>query len=103
MTNNRLVRRPLRACSTPTASAFAADSVQAQHPCGKNRRSSCAKHAAHPAEIYNGRKSERVAHGEVEGEVAAKVGVDDGEMVALALVDGVDGLHAAVEAEDEEA
>ena len=69
----------------------------------ENRRSSCAKHATHPAEIYNGRKSERVAYGEVKGEVAAKVGMDDGEMVALALVNGVDGLHAAVEAEDEEA
>ena len=40
-------------------------------------------------------------YGEVEGEVALEVGMDDGEMLTLGGVRGIDGLHTAVETEDE--
>ena len=40
-------------------------------------------------------------YSEVEGEVALEVGMDDGEMLTLGGVGGVDGFHAAVETEDE--
>ena len=38
---------------------------------------------------------------EVEGEVALEVGMDDGEMLTLGGIGRVDGLHAAVETENE--
>ena len=40
-------------------------------------------------------------YGEVEGEVALEVGMDDGEMLTLGGIGRVDGLHAAVETENE--
>ena len=41
--------------------------------------------------------SERVAHGKVESEVAPEVGMDDGIMLLLVVVDRIDCFHAPVE------
>ena len=45
---------------------------------------------------------ERQADGKVEGEVAAKAGMDDGEMlIIVGFEGGIDGLHTKIETDDE--
>ncbi len=45
--------------------------------------------------------SERHTDGEMEGEVAAPTGMEDGIMVLVVVVGRIDRLHGTVEAEDE--
>ena len=40
-------------------------------------------------------------YGEVEGEISLEFGMDDGEMLALGCVGRIDGLHTAIETENE--
>ena len=46
-------------------------------------------------------ESEGQTHRKMEGEVSPEAGMEDGVVVVLGLVGGIDGFHAQVEAQDE--